>query len=294
MILVTGATGNVGAAVAAELAARGVPFRALVRDAAKGAPLAALGAEVVVGDMDVPESLDVALAGVSRAFLLAPPSAVQHDREMSFIAAARRAGVGHIVKQSMLDADPLSPCRLMRSHAASEREIVVLGVPVTLLRANAFMENTLAFIPTIAAQHAVYSSIGEVKTSHVAVADIARVAAIALTERGHEGRSYDLTGPEALSFVDIAAILTETTGAPVEHVAISDDDALGALLGAGVDEWRARGLVELFEASRGGYGTQISGDVERVTGVPPQTYRQWAGQRAALFSGTAAAWAQAG
>lgn len=110
------------------------------------------------------------------------------------------------------------------------------------------------------------------------------MAAVVLTKDGHEGRTYELTGPEALSFLDIVAILSKTTGRDIVHVPISDADALGALLGAGVNEWWARGLVELFDVYRAGHGASVSGDVEAVTGTPPQSYLRWAEAHGFLFA----------
>jgi uncharacterized protein YbjT (DUF2867 family) len=285
MIIVTGATGNVGTAVARELASRGVPFRALAHDPSKAGMLTPYGADVVVGDLRDPQSLAGALNGVDRAFLLTPPTEAQRECERNFVAAARQAGVARVVKQSMVGADPIARCRLMRSHGESERHLADSGLATTFVRANAFMENTFAFIPTIAGQGAIFSSIPDQQVSHVAVEDIARVAVEALTGEGHEGRTYNVTGPEALSFVDIAAQLSEVTGRPVPHITISDDDARRGLAMAGVNAWRAEGLIELLDVYRRGGAATVEPDVEAVTGRPPVAYRDWAVLRAAAFAG---------
>jgi uncharacterized protein YbjT (DUF2867 family) len=276
MILVTGATGNLSFEVARQLAQARVPFRGLVHSAQKGAAVEQLGGQAVVGDFDDAASLDRALEGVDKAFLLTPPEEPQSQWERNFVDAALRAGLGHLVYLSMRDAVPDSPTRLARSHAYTELYVREVGLPFTFLRPNSWMDNTLAFIPTIVRQGVFFSAIGDAPVSHVAVSDIAASSVAALTGDGHEGKTYDLTGPEALTFWQISDILSIAIGRPVIHIGIPAEASKQYMLAAGLPPWRVEGLAEFYEIYLNGQAASVEPGVQEATGRPPISFEQWA------------------
>jgi uncharacterized protein YbjT (DUF2867 family) len=276
MILVTGATGNLSFEVARQLAQQGVPFRGLVHSPQKGAAVEQLGGEAVVGDFDDPASLDRALVGVEKAFLLTPPEEPQSDWERNFVDAALRSGLRHLVYLSMRDAVMDSPTRLARSHAITEEYVRQVGLPFTFLRPNSWMENILAFIPTIVRQGVFFSAIGDAPVSYVAVADIAASAVAALTGDGHEGRTYDLTGPEALTFWEVSDVLSIVTGRPIIHIGIPAEASKQYMLAAGLPPWRVEGLTEFYEIYLQGQAASVEPGVFEATGRQPMSFEQWA------------------
>jgi uncharacterized protein YbjT (DUF2867 family) len=185
MILVTGATGSNSTELLKLLSARAVPARAMVRSSDKAGAAAELpGIEIVAGDFDDESSLDHALHGIERAFLLTNSTELAEARQMRFVKAARRGGVRHIVKLSQFAADEASPVRFLRYHAAVERAIRETGVDYTFLSPNLFMQGLLGFTPTIKAEGRFYAAAGDAKVSLVDVRDIAAAAAAVLTSEG--------------------------------------------------------------------------------------------------------------
>ena len=285
-ILLTGATGTVGQAVAQALADRGVPFRALVRQ--PGAPaaqwLAALpGAELVPGDFNDFASLQRALAGVERAFLLTNSTEQAETQQLRFVELARQAGVRHLVKLSQWAADAASPVRFLRYHAAVEAAIQAVGLPYTFLRPNLFMQGLLAFKDTIRAQEQFFAPIGEARVSVIDVRDIAAVAAAALTEPGHENQTYHLTGPAAFTHAEMAASLAEALGHPVAFTDVPPAALRGYLAGAGFPEWQAEGLLEDYAHYHRGEAAEVMPDVQQVTGQSPRIFAAFARDYAPAF-----------
>src|SRR6202142_3111365 len=200
MILVTTA-GKVGADATRLLAERGVPVRVLVRDPEKAKALADAGAKTAVGDLDVPASLDAAMADVSAVVLVSPAVPAQ---ELNVVASAARAGVTHVVKAtSKAPAD--SPIARRRWQAEIEAGLAASGIPHTLLRSNAYMQNVLALAPAIATTSSFGSSAGQGRSGLVDARDVAAVAAEIITSpAAHAGKTYWLTGPELVSNYDVA------------------------------------------------------------------------------------------
>ena len=191
-VLVTGATGNTGRALVDALTRRGAPVRAMVRSGADRGKLPA-GVPAVVADFDDPESIAAALTGAGRAYLVTPSSEQAEDQQRRFADQAAKAGLGHLVVLSQLGAEEGSPVRFLRYHAAVEQHVRDVGIPYTFLRPNLFFQGLLTVAGSIAAEGRLYAPIGDAKVSAVDVRDIAAVAAVALTEPGHEGATYTLT-----------------------------------------------------------------------------------------------------
>ena len=219
MILVTTA-GKVGSEAARLLAAREVPVRVLVRDADKAKALADAGAEIAVGDLAVPSSIDAAMAGVTSVVLVSPAVPAQ---ELNVVASAARAGVGHIVKASS-KAPADSPIARRRWQAEIEAGLAASGVPHTLLRSNAYMQNVLALAPAIATTSSFGSSAGKGQIGMVDARDVAAVAAsIASSPAPHAGKTYWLTGPELISYYDVAAVLSRLLGRTISYRELTFD-----------------------------------------------------------------------
>jgi uncharacterized protein YbjT (DUF2867 family) len=286
MILITGATGTVGREVIGELQRLGATgVRALVRDPARASFIREAGFETVEGDFDRPETLDAALEGVERAFLLTPPSPHTVAQHAAFIEAAKRAGVRRVVKLSAVGADSSAPEGFGKWHGQSEELLRSSGLGWTILRPNFFMQNLLGQAGAIAAQGAVYQPVGDARASFIDVRDIAAVAARTLTDEGHEGETYVLTGPEALSYTDVAAKLSEATGRPVAYVAITPEQFREGALAQGLPEWLVSALERLNELAVSGDAEEVTEDVRRVGGREPKTFDEFARDHAKAFRG---------
>jgi uncharacterized protein YbjT (DUF2867 family) len=280
MILITGATGTTGKELVRLLQARGVRARVMARDPKK---LRAAGMEIVRGDFADAQSLDAALAGIERAFLLSAPDIRSVDLQGRFIEAARRAGAKHIVKLSSIAAALDSPCRLLRWHGEIEKLLEDSGIPHTNLRPSFFMQNLLMMAASIQAEGAFYAPSGTGKMGMIDVRDIAAVALRTLTENGHAGKTYTLTGAEALSHADAAEKLSRATGKPVKHVDVSPADFRAAMLGAGMPEWFADGLNELYAWVREGQAGTLTNTVAELAGTPPIRFDEFARDYAGAF-----------
>jgi uncharacterized protein YbjT (DUF2867 family) len=275
MILVTGATGSTGSEVIKRLAGSGADIRAMVRKIPRGMYTPS-GVEFVAGDFDSSASVRRALEGVDRAFLVTNSSERVEAQQLGFVEEARGAGVRHIVYLSQLHAAADSPVRFLRYHAAVEDAIAASGIAFTHLRPNLFMQGLLGVRSSIVSQGRFFAPAGDARVSVVDVRDIAVVAAAALMQNGHEGKTYDLTGPEALTHSEMASYLTVVSGKRVEFVNICDDVMRDALLGFGFPEWQADGLVEDYQHYRRGEASAVSSSVHEVTGCPPRSFAVFA------------------
>jgi len=281
-VLVTGATGNTGRAVVADLARRGVPVRAMVRAGADRGRLPA-DVAVAVADFDDPVSVAAALRGAERAYLVTPSSERAEAQQRRFADLAVQAGVGHLVVLSQLGSDEQSPVRFLRYHAAMERHIRDLGIGYTFLRPNLFFQGLLAFARTIAADGRFYAPIGDARVSAVDVRDIAAVAAAVLTEAGHDGATYTLTGPAPITHADIAAALTSALGRDITFVDVPPGAFAQSLQGI-LPDWQIQGLLEDYAHYRRGAAASVSPAVAEITGRPATDVRQFAHDYARAFA----------
>ena len=287
MILIIGGRSKIGAALIGELLDRGQQVRALARagESAGGLPAAV---QAVTGDLADEGSLVTAMAGIEKVFLLSSPhpDAVRWHRNA--IDAARRTQVQLMVRSSILGADRESPAEFISAHTTCDRYLEESGLPHVIVRPNLFLQNVPeSAIPSIDASGTLYVNAGEARISMVDTRDVAAVAAVALTEPGHTGAHYDVTGPEALSYTDVAAKLTSVMGRRISYVAASDDAIRQALLGAGMTRWFANALVGLYQDYRrsgtGGYAAQVTGVIQRLTGRPARSLDDLAGEIAPTF-----------
>ncbi|MCB0549342.1 MAG: SDR family oxidoreductase [Phaeodactylibacter sp.] len=284
-ILITGATGTTGSATLQQLQGKGLALRVMTRSAEKAAAFEKQGISAVVADYSDPASLARALDGVERAFLVHSPSLEIPKHEKAFIDAAKKAGVKKIVALSVIGAGPDSPLRLSRMHAEVEAHLKNSGMAYTILRPHSFLQNLLGNIPTIQGQGAMYSNNGEAKIPLIDARDIGAVAAAALTEEGHDGKAYTLTGPAAVSFQEVAGAIGKAIGREVHFVNVPDDAAKQGLMGAGFPEWLADDLVTLNQWGRQVGEQQPSEDVQKVLGRPGHSLEDFARDYAGAFKG---------
>jgi uncharacterized protein YbjT (DUF2867 family) len=280
MILVTTA-GKVGSETARLLAKREVPVRVLVRDAEKAKVLADAGAEIAVGDLAVPASIDEAMAGVKSVVLVSPAVPAQ---ELNVVASAARAGVGHVVKASS-KASADSPIARRRWQAEIEARLAASGVPHTLLRSNAYMHNVLALAPAIAKTSGFGSSAGKGRIGMVDARDVAAVAAaIATSPAPHAGKTYWLTGPELISYYDVAAVLSRLLGRTITYRELTFDQDKGAMIRAGVPEQIAEMNAQAAGLTADGDAAWVTGDVTSLLNRPARSFDEFAADYANAFS----------
>lgn len=236
MICVAGAGGTVGSELIKQLESAKVPFRAAYFSKQKADAARAKGIEAVVLDYNRPETLRAAFQGCDRLYLIGPNEVHQTQLERNAVEAAKAAGVRHIVKQSVLGAAE-EAFSFARIHRPVEKAIEASGMAWTFLRPNSFMQNVVTFMSdTIKAESAFYSASGKAKIAHVDVRDIAAVAVKALTEPNHAGKAYALTGPEELSYDELAAALSKALGRTVRHISLPSSELKNGMLAAGMPE----------------------------------------------------------
>jgi uncharacterized protein YbjT (DUF2867 family) len=282
-ILVTGATGNTGRPLVEALVRLGAPVRAMVRDRASKAKLPD-GVQIAVADFGAPASLAAALDGAGRAYLVTPSSEQAEAQQKRFADLAAAAGVRHLVVLSQLAAAEDSPVRFLRYHAAVERHVRDLGIGYTFLRPNLFFQGLLALAKPIAAEGRFFAPIGDTPVSAVDVRDIADVAAAALTQAGHQGATYTLTGPAAVTHAEMATALGAALGREITFIDVPPEAFADSLHGI-LPPWQVEGLLEDYAHYRRGEAAAVSTAVAEVTGHPAMDFAQFARDYAPAFSG---------
>lgn len=267
MIVVTGASGNVGSEAVRLLAARGEPVRALVRSRDR-APVD--GVDVAVGDFDAPGTLQEAMRDVGTVVLVSPAVPAQ---EIAVIDAALGAGVGHIVKITSKASDD-SPVERRRGQARIESHLLAAGVGYTLLRANAYQQNLLALAPQVRATRGFVMSAGDGQVGMTDARDVAAVAVqIATAPAAHAGRTYWPTGPDLVTYGEVASTLTDLLGHQVEYRQVTPAEHRAAMLAAGLPQPVADSNAQAFALIAEGDAAWVTDDVWTLTGHAPRTVR---------------------
>ena len=281
MYLVTGATGNVGGPLARQLHQQGHGVRALVRDPSRAASLSA-GIELAVGDLDDPESVSKAVQGVEAIFLMQVGGGTKQTKTM--IAAAQDAAAPRIVLLSSAGARllPLDDNPMGAALAAREQVLRESGLGVTYLRPSAFASNAFGWRDSIRAGKVVDPT-GDGVLAVMDPEDIARVAVAALTEDGHVGKGYLLTGPEALTSREQVEIIAEATGRSIDFEDVTPHEFAQAAIQRGTPPEQAHLLERLNEVFRARRSVAITDDVENITGIAPGTFRDWCERHADAF-----------
>jgi len=268
-ILVTGATGTVGSEVVKQLSSAEQKVRAAVHSATRFSSKGKLkGIELTEIDYNNPETLGEAFKGTNKLFLLTPSSPKAAELATNLVNEAKKAGIRHIVKQSVMGADTSLEVEHLRLHRQAEKIIEESGIPFTFLRPNDFMQNFINFYgPTIKSNNAFYLPAEDAKVSFVDVRDIAAVAVKTLTDSAnskHIGKAYTITGPEALSYHQVAEILSQASGRKIDYVNVSEEVTRQGMKDMGWDDWLIKTTLQLFDLYRKGYVSQVSSAVEEV------------------------------
>lgn len=285
-LLITGANGSVSSALQATLEGSGFDIRGLIRDDAKAASLQAQGVQVVVGDLDDPRSLPPAFEGVQDLWLLVPNGPRASENSMNAVWAARHAGVERVVRLSAIGAAHDAPTRSGRLHALSDHELQVSGMSWTILRPHWFMQNLLNEAGDVSAQGTFSLNASDGRLGMIDVRDIAKFAARVLNDglQHHDGKIYTPTGPQSVSFADVAERLTRILGKPVGYVPVSDETQRKTLLGHGIPAWIVDMLIEYSQAYASGWGDYTTTDFIDVVGHAPRDVDDFIRDHVAAFS----------
>ncbi|MBT9316877.1 SDR family oxidoreductase [Leptothoe spongobia] len=275
MICITGAGGTVGSEVVKQLELAKVPFRVAYFSKEKMDAALAKGIEAVIIDYNRPETLRAAFQGCDKLFLLGPNALNQTQLELNAVEAAKAVGVQYIVKQSVMGAEA-EAFSLALIHRPVEQAIESSGMAWTFLRPNSFMQNVVTFMSeTIKTEGVFYSASGAAKIAHVDVRDIAAVAVKALTEPNHVGQAYTLTGPEAMTYDELANDLSKVLGRSISHISLSPSDLKHGMLAEGMPEAIADRMLDLERYYREDQASRITNDIKQVTGHDPRRFAQY-------------------
>jgi uncharacterized protein YbjT (DUF2867 family) len=287
MILVTGASGTAGKAVLAEVARSGAKPRAMYRSKEEAAKTSA-GTQAVIADFSDKASLAEALRGVESVYLVCSPIPQLMQLEGNAIEASEAAGVRRIVLNSALGAGDYGKS-FPSWHRKVEDKLKATKMTYCILRPNSFAQNVLTyFAPSIRAQGAFYGAMGDARTSYVDVRDVAAVAAKVLRGGEHDGKTYELNGPEALTYAEVAEKISRHAGIAARYVDIPEEAQRKAMLDQGMPEWQVTALLELQQYYTGGKGGELDGLLKALLGRPPITMDQFLQEFAGEFRGQAA------
>jgi uncharacterized protein YbjT (DUF2867 family) len=267
-VLVTGASGTVGREVVERLARTGARFRAGYSRETRVQAARGTGLDAVLCDFAREDTVAAALSGIDRLFLLSGGREDQTALESAAVGAAIAARVEHVVKLSVWGATEES-FGFARIHRPVERALEASGIGWTFLRPNGFLQNLVTHHRAAVREGVLAFPAAEVAISHVDVRDVADVAAACLVGAGHAGRTYELSGAEALTWREIAARLALALGRGVRYVPLSEAEARAGMLESGVPSWLAEGLLDLSRYYRAGHAARVTGDVRAVLGRDP-------------------------
>ena len=286
MILLTGATGNVGRAAASALLESRQPFRVYVRDAARLAPAVAATAEVVAGDLAEHGNLASALDGVHAALLVTANSEGQCRLERSFVDGAVASNVEHVVKISSMEAAADATSAIPRAHHEIEEHIKASGMAWTLLRPNFFMQNLLLNARSISQTGTFAMPFGHAQTALIDARDVGRAAAAALLDDAHRQRTYELTGSELMDFDTVAAEMSNALGHSVRYVSQSPAEFRAVLEQIIPVPWSVDALCALFAQIANGALARRTTAIRDITGDEPTTLADFTRDFAAAFGPT--------
>lgn len=273
MIAITGASGGLGRRVAELVLEQADPTQVLLltRTPDRLKDLARRGARVEKASFKNPTGLKQVLVGVERLLLISTDAIggrVDHHRQA--IASARHAGVWHVAYTSVAQPSSDNPALIAEEHAQTEQALRESGMDWTFLRNNLYAEGLVPAVQQAAESGLWVTNAGEGRTAYVSREDCARAAAAVLLTDGHEREIYDITGPEALTQADVAAIASEITGAPIEVVLQDDAEYAVDLAAAGLPAPVIELIVSFGEAVRRGFLSKVTTDVQALTGQPPR------------------------
>jgi uncharacterized protein YbjT (DUF2867 family) len=282
MIVLTGVTGKTGGETAKQLLAKGVKFRAIVRNVDKAADLKAAGVELIAGDLGDAETVKRALNGASKALLILPNGKTQQANEQQFTDLAKAAGLKHLVKMSSMEAVAHAETPIPKAHWAVEEYIRASGLPWTMVKPNFFMQNLLSSANSIKTSNRFSLPMGEGTTGMADIGDIAAVCVEVLTGQGHAGKSYEITGPEVLTFHDAAARFSTVLGRKIEYVPMPMDAFRQRMTGV-LEPWHLNAVCELFREIAEIGLDHTTDTFRRLMGREPRSLSQFVHDHRALF-----------
>ena len=283
MILITGATGKTGSATAKSLGEKGETFRALIRNEEKKEGLESLGGEVVIGSIENTEVVNQSMQGVKTVLVLLPNSESQLALEKQLVDSAKQAGVERIVKMSSIEATPDATSPIPKLHLESEEYIKQSGLAWTMIKPNFYMQNLLASAGTIKEQGKIFLPMGDGKTGMIDTTDVGKVLAKVLSEDGHESMNHEITGPEILSFYEVAEIFSKALGKQVDYVDVPMDaykETLGQFL---TNQWHLDAVIDLFKGIAEGGIEDKTDTFNELMGETPKSLSQFLAENSFIF-----------
>jgi len=284
MILLTGATGKTGSATAIELSNLNVPFRALIRSEEKRAQIEALGGEVIIGSAEDRETIDQAMIGVEKLLIILPNCENQLEMEMQLVDSAKAEGVKQIVYMSSVEADEECTSPIPKLHWDTEVYIKDSGLQWTMIKPNFYMQNFIGSAKTIVEQNKFFLPMSEGKTGMIDTRDVGKVIAKVLSEEGHEGQSYQITGPEILSFYNVAEKFSSVLKREVLYVDMPMDAYKNILSQFLTNQWHLDSVIDLFAGIAEG-GIEYNTDTfEELIGTPPRSLEDFIEEHRNLYT----------
>ena len=283
MILITGATGKTGSATAKSLGEKGETFRALIRNEEKKEGLESLGGEVVIGSIENTEVVNQSMQGVKTVLVLLPNSESQLALEKQLVDSAKQAGVERIVKMSSIEATPDATSPIPKLHLESEEYIKQSGLAWTMIKPNFYMQNLLASAGTIKEQGKIFLPMGDGKTGMIDTTDVGKVLAKVLSEDGHESMNHEITGPEILSFYEVAEIFSQVLGKQVDYVDVpmgAYKETLGQFL---TNQWHLDAVIDLFKGIAEGGIEDKTDTFNELMGETPKSLSQFLAENSFIF-----------
>ena len=283
MILLTGATGKTGSATAKALNERGIKFRALVRNEEKREGIESLGGEVIIGSIENKEAVDQSMVDIETALKLLPNTENQLSLEKQLVDSAKQAVANRIVKMSSIEATPDATSPIPRLHLESEEYIKQSGLNWTMVKPNFYMQNLLASAATIKDQGKIFLPMGEGKTGMIDTTDVGKVLAKVLSEDGHESMNHEITGPEILSFFEVAEIFTQGLGKQVDYIDVplaAYKETLGQFL---TNQWHLDAVIDLFKGIADGGIEEKTDTYSNLMGESPKSLSQFISENSFIF-----------
>ena len=283
MILITGATGKSGSATARALNNLGQSYRALIRNPEKEEELKALGAEVVIGSIEDNQSLVKAMSDVEKVLILLPNSENQLDLETKIVDVALKSGTKHIVKVSSIEATPDATSPIPKLHLEAENYIKASGLEWTMVKPNFYMQNLLGSATTIKEQDKIFLPMGEGKTGMIDTRDVGKVIAKVLSEEGHSSMNYEITGPEILSFYDVAETFSNVLNKTVNYIDLPMPAYKDILSNFLTNQWHLDAVIDLFEGIREGGIEEKTDTYTTLMGEPPKSLEEFIIEHSFIF-----------
>ncbi len=284
-ILVLGATGNTGSEVVRQLKQDNASFGIMARNISAMDSLELTSEQVRLGTFDDVESIKNALQGIKKIYVAMPAHPNNVEWTKNVVEAATAAGVGHIVKLSDMGAKSDAGSAIIRTHVVTDAIVKGSGIDYTIVQPNSFFQNLYGSLDAIKAVGQFYLPLAQAKQSVIDIRDVAAVVVAALTKDGHQNQTYLISGPQALTFAEQAAILSEESNNNIEYVVVPQQAAEKAMKEAGMNDWMAENLAEILAWFGEGHYADVTDTVEKVTGRKPRTFRDFAKEFAQQLKG---------